>query len=130
MPLSPDAMVVRGGSLRDVEAIRAKVLEAVADGDGPVLSVWCDDAVEGESRNELLLRLCSEENGDFPHPRVQAGTFGAMAAAMDDLVQDSSEGEPETHYHAVFGEDVALSQVEAFILALGEPELNPTGGKS
>jgi hypothetical protein len=127
--LSDAGMVVRGGSTRDPGVLRGKILEAIADGDGPVLSVWCDDAREGESREALLLRLCSQENGDLPYPRVQVGTAAAVRQAVDELVQYSDEGEPITHYHAVFAPEVASSQVEAFIQALGEPEPNPTGGK-
>jgi hypothetical protein len=120
-------LVVRGGILRDPERIRNKVLEAIEDGDGPVLSIWCAEAQLGESREELLLRICRE--ADFPYRKVQVGTFGRMRHAVPDVYQESSSGEPDSHYHVSFTGDVALSQVEAFIAALDEPEPNPTGGK-
>lgn len=127
MPLSDEALVVRGGSTRDAEDIQDKVLAAVEDGDGPLLSVWCTDIAPGETRDQALSRLCTE--ADFPHKKVQVGTLGSVRAAVAGLYQDSSEGEPESHYHVLFTEDVTLSEVEVFISSLGDPEPNPTGGK-
>lgn len=127
MPLSDEALAVRGGTLRDPERIRAKVLDAIEDGDGPVLSLWSDDPHEDEHREDLVRRLSVD--GDIPHKSLQVGSVGAIRAAVSDFRQDSSSGEPVTHFHAVFSEPVALSQVEAFILAMNTPEPNPTGGK-
>jgi len=127
MPLSDDAMAIRGGKVRDAGTIRESILKAVAAGAGPVYSVFCADAQNGESREDLMRRICVE--APVVHTKIQVGTTGGLRAVLSDLVQDTSRGQAECHYHAVFADGVPLLQVQAFVDALGEPEPNPTGGR-
>jgi hypothetical protein len=51
--LTPESLAVRGGSNRDVDSLMEKIEDAVADGFGPVLSIFCGTPVapEGASRS-------------------------------------------------------------------------------
>jgi len=80
MPQPPhDAWAVRGGAARDAGTLREKVLEAVEDGDGPVLSVFCAVASRAETPHEMLRRIC--EDADIPHGQVQVSTVGRLVEA-------------------------------------------------
>jgi hypothetical protein len=123
MDLTDDAMLVRGGSIRTVDAVRRKIKAAPQ----PVLSVWCADALPGEDRAAQLLRICTE--ADAVYPKVQVGTIGSVRAAGLRVVHEFGDGEPECHYHVVFEPEPSDEQIQGFIDALSEPEPNPTGGK-
>jgi hypothetical protein len=123
-----DALVVRGGSSRDATAVREKVLAAVEDGDGPVLSVYVDRPGPAESPGECLARICSQAK--IPHRKVQVSTVAQLIGAGFTVVHSVSEGEPSSHHHVHFVDRPIVEQwVQDFIECFAEPVANPTGGK-
>jgi hypothetical protein len=123
-----DALVVRGGSSRYADAVREKVLAAVEDGDGPVLSVYVDHPRPAESPGECLARICAQ--AQIPHRQVQVSTVAQLIGAGFTVVRAVSEGEPSSHPHVHFGDRPMLEQrVQDFIECFAEPVANPTGGK-
>jgi hypothetical protein len=121
------ALVVRGGSTRDAAAVRETLEDAIADGDGAVLSVNVDQELPGEALVETLYRIC--EVAGTPHSKIQVSYAQVLQAAGVQLVPFRAEGEAENHYHAVFREPLELDQIEAFIRCFDVPIDNPTGGK-
>jgi len=124
--VDPSALVVRGGAVRDAQLVLEKIMDAVADGDGPVLSVYCTEPVPGLTLMETVYKLCVES--DLPHAKVQLAVAECLLAAGVGLVQWTAQGEPACHYHANFGDDVDASVVQRFIDCFSEPMPNPTGG--
>ncbi len=127
MELGPTALVVRGGASRDVAAIVELIRDAVEDGDGPVLSVYCGNPEPGEAMPVTLQRICAL--ADIPHSKVLFTTAGQLAAIDLTLESDTSDGQAPNHYHARFHLPVEESQVQDFIACLTGPIPNPTGGK-
>lgn len=125
--LSPTALVVRGGSNRDVQSLMRLILEAVEDGDGPVLSVFCESPASGETFDHALRRLC--DTAGIPHPKVLVARAGDVTAAGVTLVSDTDDGQPSNHYHAVFHLPMEESQLQRFVACFDGPVPNPTGGK-
>ena len=123
--IADDAVVVRGGSVREASRVLAKIMDAIGDGDGPVLSVYCLEP-EGRSTAEVVRRIC--ELADVRYGKVQISTAGALRSAGLELVHSVADGEPECHYHVDFGDDVDELRVEAFIKCLQEPIVNPAKG--
>ena len=123
--ISDDAVVVRGGSVREVSRVLAKIMDAIGDGDGPVLSVYCLEP-EGESTADVVPRLC--RLADVQYGKIQISTVGALRSAGLQLVHSVADGEPDCHYHVDFGDDVDELRVEAFIKCLQEPIVNPAKG--
>lgn len=124
---SVDALVVRGGSLRDVEKLVSRIERAIESGSGAVLSVWASDVLPGETR-EATLRRVSQDAG-IPHPKLMVTTCGALLAHGFELVSDTSDGQSQYHFHVHFLEPVGHSQVRDFIEVFDQPESNPTGGR-
>ena len=127
MPLHPDALVVRGGTIRDVETLKAKVEDAIEDGDGAVISVFCDVWRTGQHDGATLAQLCAAS--DVVHTKVQVTTVRRLREHGFEPELAISNGEPETHHHVVLEEPVQESTLRAFIDCFGEPVPNPTGGK-
>lgn len=126
-PLADSAIVLRGGSLRDIQKIGAKVEAAHHRGVGPVLSVWCDESHPGESREQTLMRISLDAG--IPHPKIMTSTVGELRARGFEFELDTSDGQSQYHYHVLFELPVRDSQVQAFIETFGMPEPNPTGGR-
>jgi len=128
MPQPPhNAWAVRGGAVRDALILRGLVLEAVEDGDGPVLSIFCAAASTGEASHETLRRIC--EDADIPHGQVQVSSVGRLVEAGFEVKLAVDDGESELHHHVLFALPVTESQVQAFIDCFGQAVPNPTGGK-
>jgi len=127
MPLHSDALVIRAGKVRDVETLTEKVNEAIEDGDGAVISVFCDvrrtDATDGMTLNEL----CAES--EVVHSKVQVTTVGLLRDQGFEPILDVSNGQRFTHHHVVLAEPVQGSTLQTFINCFGEPVANPAGGK-
>lgn len=126
MTLHHDALVVRGGTVRDPATLIQKVDEAIADGDGPVISVFCDVSRTENSTGRNLHELCADS--EVVHSQVQVSTFGRLAAHFQ-LVQDVSDEQPETHHNVILTEPVQESEIWAFISCFDDPIPNPAGGK-
>lgn len=127
VPLHPDAHVVRGGTIRSAAVLLEKVREAIEDGDGPVVSVFCDVDRSDDSAGLTLTELSTES--DIPHSKLQVSTVGRLSAGGFALTLDVSNGQPRTHHHVTIGEPVEESTLVRFIECFDEPILNPTGGK-
>ena len=111
---------------RDPAVLLDKVTEAVADGDGPVLSVYCAEVTSlGVTSAVHDAVVC----GDVAHGQVQVSTVGAMAGAGFDLTRHTADGEPECHHHVHFGNDLTTARAELFIACFDEPIPNPAGAK-
>jgi hypothetical protein len=126
MALHPDATVIRGGTVRDVAKLRTKVEEAIEDGDGPVISVFCD--VKKTDTEAMSLReLCAES--EVVHGKVQVTTVSRLRAEGFEPILDISNGQRSTHHHVLLEEPVQESALQAFIDCFDEPIANPAGGK-
>jgi hypothetical protein len=126
MPLHPDAMVVRGGTVRDVATLKTKVDEAIEDGDGAVISVFCD-VNRTDTDAMTLAELCAES--EVIHTKVQVTTVARLQAQGFEPILDISNGQLLTHHHVVLAEPVQESTLQAFIDCFDEPVANPAGGK-
>lgn len=126
MALHPDALVVRGGTVRDIATLKTKVEEAIEDGDGAVISVFCDvKRTETEAMN--LAELCAES--EVIHTKVQVTTVARLQAQGFEPILDISNGQRSTHHHVELTEPVQESTLQAFIDCFDEPVANPAGGK-
>ncbi len=124
--LSDDAIVVRGGSTTDPDAVLSKVQDAIEDGDGPVLSVYCAELADRD-KSAAVLAACV--GGDLPHSQVLVTTAGQLRAAGFELRADNEVDPPSCHHDVLFGNDPTLETVGAFIACFDGPIPNPTGGK-
>jgi hypothetical protein len=125
--LTPESLAVRGGSNRDVDSLMEKIEDAVADGFGPVLSIFCGTPVAGESHQETMRRICTDAG--IPHPRVLVARASDLLASGLTLEWDTSDGQARNHFHATFTQSVEESQVHGFISCFDGPMPNPTGGR-
>lgn len=112
MPLHPDALVVRGGTARDVETLKTKVEEAIEDGDGAVISVFCD-VKRTDTEEMTLMELCDES--EVIHGKVQVTTVGRLREQGFEPILDISNGQRFTHHHVTLAEPVQESTLQAFI---------------
>lgn len=126
MALHPDALVVRAGKVRDVPTLKEKVEEAIEDGDGPVISIFCD-VKRTDTEGMDLHDLCAES--EVVHTKVQVTTVSRLREQGFAPILEISDGEPITHHHVVLTEPVQESRLQAFIDCFDEPVANPTGGK-
>jgi hypothetical protein len=127
MALHPDALVVRGGTVRDVETLRTKVEDAIEDGDGAVISVFCDVKRADTEAPMTLHDLCAES--DIVHTKVQVTTVSRLQVQGFEPILDISNEQRFTHHHVVLDEPVQESALQAFIDCFDEPVANPAGGK-
>lgn len=127
MDLSPDSLAVRGGSNREVHSLVEKLEEAVEDGYGPILSVFCGNPAGGESQEETMHRICTEAG--LPHPKIQVAHTRDLSALGLVLEWDTSDGQARNHFNVRFHLPVEESQVHGFISCFDGPMPNPTGGR-
>lgn len=128
MTLHPEALVIRGGTVRDVKTLKTKIEEAIEDGDGAVISVFCDVRHTDNNDNGMgLEELCRVSN--VVHTKVQLSTVSRLRAEGFSPELDVSDGQPFTHHHVTIEEPVQESRLETFIKCFDEPIANPTGGK-
>lgn len=124
--LGDDAVVVRGGQSRDVDAHVQKINDAAEDWGIPALSVYIVE--RGSSTfDAALMEACI--CGDIPHGKVQVARLGDLRAAGFEPVLDTSDGQPDCHYNVIFGNEVQPEDAERFIRCFDEPMANPTGGR-
>lgn len=126
MPLHPDALVIRAGKVRDVETLKPKVEDAIEDGYGAVISVFCD-VNRTDTEAMTLAELCVQS--DVAHTKVQVTTVARLREAGFEPILDTSEGQRLTHHHVALAEPLQESALQAFIDCFDEPVANPTGGK-
>ena len=124
--MSPGLVVVRGGQSRDPSAVLGKVIDNIADGVGPRLSVYCVERM-GSTVAQDVLRACTE--GDIPHGQVQVGTTQRLITAGFSIEHDPSDGQAACHYNVLFGNEPKITDAEAFIECFDEPIPNPRGPK-
>jgi hypothetical protein len=127
MPLTPDAIVVRGGVDRDPISVADKVQMSIDAGSGAVLSVCIDDLAAGEDEPQGLTRICVD--ADVVHTKVQLSTLGKLLEAGFRVESYTADGEGQLHHHVYFEEPVTRSRVQEFVSCFGDPVPNPTGGK-
>ncbi|MFZ5870592.1 MAG: hypothetical protein ACOYXW_08730 [Actinomycetota bacterium] len=102
-------------------------MDAVIDGDGPVLSVYVQAPEPDEPIDAVVYRLCAE--ADLPHRKVQVSFVERLTEQGFRITHEVSDGEVWSHHHVHFDEPVTESQVQRFINCFDEPIANPTGGK-
>lgn len=123
MALHPAAMVVRGGSVRDVPTLKEKVEEAIEDGYGACVSVFADvDKVDEESGMSLD-ELCRVSG--LPHGKVQLSTPERLIGEGFEPQLDTSNDQGRTHHNVTFTQPVEESELLRFIGCFDEPVENP-----
>jgi len=101
--------------------------EAVAEGEGPVLSVYAEAQRPGELMTVAVERIC--RIADLPHRQVLVTSVACLREIGVDVVPSIDAGEAVNHHHVVFAEPLAAEQVAEYVKAWNEPVPNPTGGK-
>ena len=119
--LPPDAIVVRGGKGSAAHLLAAAEL-AARDGDGYVLSVAADAPHPGETREELITRLCQECK--IRHTKVRTSTVGELETSGFSLHQTY---EPASHHDLVLvvGSSPQLSDAEELMRHFEPERSNP-----
>ena len=123
---SPSAITVRGGATLTIERVTFLLEEAVADGEGAVLSIFVDEARTGDELMQAVERIC--RTADVPHRQVFISSVGRLRAVGVDVIASIDAGEPSNHHHVVFDYPIDAAQVAAFVDAWDGPVTNPTGG--
>ena len=95
--LGPSALVVRGGARLILDVLMEQLEDAVDDGDGPVLSVYCADPIEGEDQDRTLSRIRTV--ADIPTARSSSpGTNNSPLCRRP--TRPRYEGQPaDVHLH-------------------------------
>jgi hypothetical protein len=125
--LGPDALVVRGGAQLILDLLIEQIEDAVDEGDGPVLSVFCAEPLDNEDEETSVERICTVAG--IPHGKVFVTRHERLANLGITLERDTSDGQAPNHYHARFDLPVGTSQVQDFIACFDGPIPNPTGGR-
>lgn len=112
---------------REVDVLKEKVNDAIEDGDGAVISVFCDTKRTDDDEGMSLYELCAESG--IPHRKVQVTTVSRLQEEGFELILDTSGEQQITHHHVGVPEPVQESRLQAFIDCFDEPVANPTGGK-
>jgi len=120
------AIVIRGGESRDPDGLRTKVMDAIEDGDGAVVSVFCTALEPGETTEDAIERLARAVN--LPHGKISTSTAGRIRGRGLPLTRDASDDQGEFHYHVTFPEPVTFASCEGFLGTFGDPEPNPAKG--
>jgi hypothetical protein len=123
MTLHPAAMVVRAGVVRDVETLKEKVEDAIDEGDGPTISVFCDVDRSEDDAGLSFEELCAVS--EIPNGKVQLSTGARLEEAGFRLVLDTSDDQARTHYNVIVAEPVQESELLRFIECFDEPIPNP-----
>lgn len=118
--LPDEAVVVRGGAGGTTAPLLRAASLAAADGDGYVLSTFAGVPAEGETRDDLVRRLCEE--GGIVHTMVRTTTAGQLRAAGFALRQTD---EPACHYDVDLGNELTDEVVQRFTRMFDEPRRNP-----
>jgi hypothetical protein len=122
-----EALVVRGGTIRDPDKLRARLEKSRDDGDGYGLSVWSAVPLAGESREDTLIRIC--EDSHAPHKQIQVAPFSSLVAHIFELEHDDSNGQGQYHHNVFFSDPVPDSRLRDFVSCFDEPEPKPIRGK-
>lgn len=112
--------------MRDVATLKTKVEEAIEDGDGAVISIFCD-VNRTDTEAMTLAELCAES--EIIHTKVQVTTVSRLREQGFELILDISDGQRFTHHHVELVEPVQESTLQTFIDCFDEPVANPAGGK-
>lgn len=120
-------VVIRGGSLRDHEALLEQVLDHAEMGLA-ALSVFADVPGDDETEDECFQRILRLQR--LPHGKVQRSSGSRLEAAGFEIRHDPGQDQGPLHYHVVFAEPVAQSQAQAFVAAFDPPTPNPYKGAS
>lgn len=122
MFLHDDSLVMRGGTPNEERWLDA-ILDAVDEGQEPVLSVFCDNKHETGDLHEVLYRIAS--TGDIPHGKVSVTTAGKVRGLGLTLEHDPSNGQSDNHFHIVFPVEPSIIEVRELIGVFSEPFPNP-----
>lgn len=112
--------------MRDSAAIEQKIEDAIDDGDGPVLSVFCQQ-VDQRGVAAAVERACRE--GAIRNGKIQVARVSTLLDVGAVLVHTAGQGEPECHYHVNFEKMTSDTRATMFLGCFAEPEPNPWEGR-
>ena len=121
--LDDNALVVKGGIVRDPQAVREKFEDAIADGYGPCHSVFVARSEGTDGGPMTLDEVC--ERSWIPNGKVQVTTVGKLRDAGFTFEHDPSDGQGELHHNVYLPEPVTESDICSFIDCFDEPVQNP-----
>lgn len=122
MLLRGDSLIIRGG-LPDAERWLDSILDAVDEGQKPVLSVFGENRQGSEDILDTIYRIVS--TAKIPHSKVAATTPSKVLQLGLNLEHDASNGQSENHFHIVFPAEPSIIEVRALIEVFSEPFQNP-----
>lgn len=88
--LPQDAIVVKGGTARDVTQLAKSVARGMSMDGVSAISVFALPRLKGESRSETILRIL--DMSKLPHGKIQVSTVGELEASEFRLVHDTPNG--------------------------------------
>ncbi|WKT88780.1 hypothetical protein QYR02_15240 [Microbacterium maritypicum] len=121
--LADDDVVVRGGIFNDPELILEALEDAIDMGYGPVLSVFLGKLSENGDVDASVAAACKD--GKVPHGKIRLTRVKNLRDSNFELTQDTSEGQPECHFHVHFPEAPTSVDASRFIGCFDEPIKNP-----
>lgn len=121
--LSDESPVARGGTNREPMSLLQQIEDNIADGDGPVLSVFIVEPEQERSLEQALIKACHD--GPVMHGQVQVSSLARVRRAGFLVVQEANEGEADCHHHVYFEEPVTYSRVKEWIECFDLPIPNP-----
>ncbi len=121
--LEDEALVVKGGVVRDVDGVRSKIEAAIEDGYGPCHSVFVGKSNGTGGEPMTLEQICMQSH--IPHGQVQVATVGQLRAAGCRFEYDPSGGQGELHHNVCLPEGMTESDLQRFIDCFDEPVSNP-----
>jgi hypothetical protein len=120
--LDDDDIVIRGGLFPTADDVLTAVTDAFDDGFGAVLSVQVAHRRGGETEDEAVARVC--RLAKVPNGKVRLARAGPLSADFP-MTQDSTDGQPETHFHVHFPEPPSSVDAQRFVDHFGTPIPNP-----
>lgn len=118
-----DDIVVRGGTFVDANALLESIEDAVDLGYGPVLSVFVGPRESHRDFRSCVRDICVD--AQVPHGKVRLSSPMRLRAQGFELIHDTSDGQPESHFHVLFPDDPTSVDVARFIACFDAPILNP-----
>ena len=117
------AIVIRGGSARDPDAMLEGLLLAAQVGKPQRVSVFAVPIEPTESATVALDKVCRAARA--PWGKVQVSTVQRLRDRGFELLDERDDDERDCHFHVGFNESVTLEEVKRFISCFDEPQVNP-----
>jgi hypothetical protein len=118
--LTPDALVVRGGSIRDPTQLAKAVDRSMNDYGVSALSVFALNRMRNEDDLELKARLIGASK--LPHSKVQFSKLSILEKAGFSLELDTSDGQADCHYNVNVEYPPDVEELDRFINVFTKPE--------